>query len=132
MGRGFSIIDSSICVAVMTGLRNSAGAADDVLLNGGNLFRRNLDAQIAAGHHDAVSDVEDCVEVLDGLGLFKLGDDPGFAAVGGDTVAHQANVFSGADEGDGDGVDAVLESEFQVLIILFGEGWNAAPECRED
>ena len=63
--------------------------------------------------------------MLDGLRLFKLGDDPGFAAVGGDAIAHQADVFSGADEGDGDGVDAVLEREFEVLGVLFSERGNA-------
>ena len=63
--------------------------------------------------------------MLDGLGLFKLGDDPGFAAVSGDAVAHQADVFGGADEGNGDGVDAVLEGELEVLGIFFGQRGNA-------
>ena len=57
-------------------------------------------------------------------GLFKLGDDPSFAAVSGDAVAHQANVFCGADEGDGDGVDAVLEGEFEILGIFFSQRGN--------
>ncbi len=60
-----------------------------------------------------------------GLGLFQLGDDPGFAAQGGNAIAHQANVFRGADKGDGDGVHAVLEREFQVLGVLFGQRGNA-------
>jgi hypothetical protein len=63
--------------------------------------------------------------MLDGLGLFQLGDDPGFAAVGGDAVAHQADVFGGADKGDGDGVHAVLERELQIFGVFVGERGNA-------
>ena len=54
VGRGFSIIDSSICVAVMTGLRHCGGAADDMLLNDRNFFRRHFHAQIAARDHHAI------------------------------------------------------------------------------
>ena len=87
VGRGFSIIDSSICVAVMTGLPPRGGAADDVLLDDGNFFGGHFDAEIAAGDHDAVGDFEDVVEVIDGLRLFELGDDRDVAAVGGDDAS---------------------------------------------
>ena len=97
------------------------GAADDVLLNGGNHLRRHFNAEVAAGHHDAVGDLQNRVEMLDGLGLFELGDDPGFKAESGNAIAHQANVFGGADKGDGDGVDAVLEREFKILRVFVGE-----------
>jgi hypothetical protein len=69
--------------------------------------------------------------VFDGLGLLELGDDPGFAAVGGDAVADEANVFRGADEGDGDGVNTVLEGEFEVLRIFFSERGNADGNAGE-
>jgi hypothetical protein len=97
------------------GLGVLGGAADDVLLNGGNLLRRHFHAQIAARHHDAVGHLQNGVEMLDGLRLFQLGDDPGVAAEGGHAIAHQAHVFGGAHKGDGDGVDAVLERELQVF-----------------
>jgi hypothetical protein len=53
-----------------------------VLLDRRDLFRRYFDAKIATRDHDAVSDGEDCVEVLDGLRLFELCNDPGIPAVG--------------------------------------------------
>ena len=95
------------------------GAANDVLLNGGNLFRRNFHAQIAARHHDAVGDLQNAVEVLDGLRLFELGDDPGFAAERGNAVAHQAHIFGGADEGNGDGIDAVASARTRDPALSF-------------
>ena len=106
-------------------LAELGGAADDVLLNGGNLLRRQLDAQVAAGHHDGVGGGEDGVQVLDGLGLFQLGDDPGFAAVGRDAIAHQADILRGAHEGDGDGVHAVLQRELKILGVLFRQRGHA-------
>ena len=91
----------------------------------------SFDAEIAAGDHDAVGGLQNAVKMLDGLGLFELGDDPGFAAVGGDAIAHQANIFSGADEGDGDGVDAVFEGELEVGRVFFGERGNANRNAGE-
>jgi hypothetical protein len=69
--------------------------------------------------------VQDGVEVLDGLRLFELGDDPGFAAIGGDAIAHQANILRGADEGDGDGVDAARSANSRSAAVLVGERGNA-------
>ncbi len=63
--------------------------------------------------------------MLDGLRLFELGDDPGIAAVCGDAIAHQADVFSGAHKGDGDGVDAVIERELEIDGVFFGERGRA-------
>ena len=105
----------------MTGLRNSAARRDDVLLDGGNFFGRDFDAEVSAGDHDAVGDFEDGVEVLDGLGLFELGDDPGVGLEGGEALLDVADVVGGADEGDGDGVDALADGEDEVFLVLLGE-----------
>ena len=42
------------------------------------------------------------------------------------------DVGGGADEGKRDGVDAVVEAEFEIFAIFFGAapGWRA--RCRED
>ena len=101
------------------GLAILGGAADDVLLDGGDFFGRDFDAEIAARDHDAVGDFEDAVEMLDGLGLFELGDDPGVGLEGGEAVLDVANVVGGADEGDGDGVDALADGEDRGLLRPF-------------
>ena len=109
----------------MTGLRNSAARRMMCFWMAGTCLRRHLDAQVAASHHDGVRDCEDGVQVLDGLGFFQLGDDPGFAAQGRDAVAHQSDILRGAHKGDGDGVHAVFEGEFKVLGVFFRERRNA-------
>ena len=107
------------------GLGIFGGAADDVLLNGGDLFRRHFHAQVAAGHHDAVGDLQDGFEMLDRLRLFQLGDDPGVAAERGYAVAHQGHVFGRAHKGDGDGVDAVIERELEVFCVFLRQRGRA-------
>ena len=57
------------------GLAPCAGAADYVLLDHGNFFRRHLDAEIPARDHDSVRDFQDFLQMIDGLGLFQFGDD---------------------------------------------------------
>ena len=74
VGRGFSTIDSSICVAVITGLRHCGRSTDHMLLNDRNFFRRHLDTQIAASDHHAVGSFEDFFEMVDGLRLLQFGD----------------------------------------------------------
>src|SRR6185437_9275059 len=88
---------------------------------GGNFFRRHLDAEIATGDHDGVGDFEDAVEVLDGLGLLELGDNPGVGLEGGETIFDVADVIGGADEGDGYGIDALADGEDEVFLVLFGQ-----------
>ena len=50
------------------------GAADHVLLNDRNFFRRHLHAQIAASHHYAVGGFQYFFEMVDGLRLLQFGD----------------------------------------------------------
>ena len=97
----------------------------------GNFFGGNFDAEIAAGDHDGVGDFEDAVEVLDGLGLFELGDDPGVGIERGETVFDVADVVGGADEGDGDGVDALADGEDEVFLVLLGERWDVDGDAGE-
>ena len=52
VGREFSIIDSSTWVATMTGLALRRASLDGALLHQRHLLERQLDAEVAAGHHD--------------------------------------------------------------------------------
>ena len=69
------------------GLAPGRGAANDVLLNDRDFFRRHFDAEIAAGDHDSVGGFENFFQMIDGLRLFELGDDGNVAAVRGDDLS---------------------------------------------
>ena len=62
--------------------------------------------------------------MLDGLGLFQLGDDPGFAAEADDAIAHQTDVFGGADKRNRNRINAVLQSELKIDLVFRGQGRN--------
>jgi len=83
VGRGFSIIDSSICVAMIPacGTRGD-DAADDVLLDGGDFLGRQFDARSPRATMMASAACKNAVELLNGLGFSSLAMNPGFAAVG--------------------------------------------------
>ena len=51
------------------------GLVDDPLLQERHVLERALDAEVAAGDHDAVEGLDDLVEVVDRLRLLDLGDD---------------------------------------------------------
>ena len=97
----------------------------------GTCFEGHFDAEVAAGDHDAVEGGDDVVDVLDGLGLFDLGDDGEEAAF----LAHDAvdvfDVAAAADEGEGDDVGAGAQGPAEVVLVLFGEGGDGDGDAGE-
>ena len=69
------------------------GGADDALLHHRHLLRRQLDAEVAAGHHDAVADVEDRLQVVDRGRLLDLGQDRRAALDDAPQLRHVAGVL---------------------------------------
>ena len=65
VGSGERVIDSSICVAVITGLPGHVAEADDLLLDQRHPARRDLDPEVAAGDHHRVGDRDDAGEVIE-------------------------------------------------------------------
>ena len=96
-------------------------ATDDVLLDGGDFFGWDFDAEVSAGDHDAVGDLQDGVEVLDGLWLFEFGDDPGVGLEDRETIFDVAYVVGGAHEGDGYGIDTLADGKDEVFLVLLGK-----------
>ena len=75
VGRGSVRIDSSTCVATITGTPRRARPREDRLLHARHLLDRHLEPEIAARDHHAVGHVEDVVDMLDCLRPLDLGDD---------------------------------------------------------
>src|SRR5580698_4414646 len=95
--------------------------ANDVLLERGNFFGGKLDAEIAAGHHDSVGDLEDAVKMLDRLWLFELRNHPCVGLKRGEAVLDVTDVSGSAHERDGDDVNSLTDGKDQVLLVLFRE-----------
>lgn len=107
----------------MTGLVGGVALADHLLLRVRHLLGRNLDAQVAAGHHHAAGVGEDVVEVLDAQRALDLGvDGDVIAAVLVADLADLLDALAVADERGGDGVDAKLAAKDDVLAVALGDG----------
>src|SRR5207302_3549993 len=82
-------------------------------------------AEVAAGDHDAIADVEDVCKRVDGLRRFQLGHDVDFTAA---QIMKQRTQFddvaAAADERRGDVVELVGDGEGDVLAIFFGDRRN--------
>ncbi len=111
VGRGFCVMDSSICVAVITGTPRVARARDNLLLHHGHDFRAHLHAEIAARDHHAIGNFENRVQIRDGLRLFELGDDWSVLARASDGALRGLHILRPAHKTYGDIVDAVLQRE---------------------
>ena len=66
--------------------------------------------------------------MIDGLRLFQLGDDGNVAVVPGtvrgDDLLDHADIGGAAHERESDGIDAVVEAEFEVFAVFFGQRRN--------
>src|SRR3954465_8942418 len=74
VGRASTVIDSSTCVATITGLPARRGGGGDLLLRARHAFERHLETEIAARDHHRVARAEDFLEVLEGQRPLQLGD----------------------------------------------------------
>jgi hypothetical protein len=92
------------------------------LLGHEDLRRRDLDTEVATGDHDTVGDGEDLVKVDDALLVLNLDDDLDAGALGAEDLADGEDVLGRADERGKDHVDAVLDTELEVLLVLLGQG----------
>ena len=75
VGRGAAVIDSSIWVATIDGTPRSSARRTSCFWIRGTVLVRHLDAEVAAGDHHRVGDLEDRIERLDGRSRLDLGDD---------------------------------------------------------
>ena len=108
VGTGEEIIDSSICVATMTGLPVTSAQPDDAPLDRRHLLRRHFDAKIAARDHDAVATRDDRVEALDRRRLLQLRQ---HCCTLADQGARFVDVLRPLHEGQRDPVGAEFETE---------------------
>jgi hypothetical protein len=117
VGRGCSIIDSSICVAVITGRPRPLARGDDLLLRERHALVRQLDAQVAARDHHGVGGAEDLVDVLERLVLLDLRDDE--QAPGASPAA--ARRRRAAHEAERHVLELLLDREAHVGLVLLGD-----------
>ena len=132
VGRGSVVIDSSTCVATMTGMRCRHARARDFLLDARNALERHLEAEIAsappsrASHASRIS--SSCVERLRPL---ELRDEHRVRLV---RVHHQLSrlphVGRGLHETERDHVDAEREAETEVVHVLRRDGRRRQRDAR--
>ncbi len=92
-----------------------------------HFLRRDLDAEIAARHHDPVGRVHDRVEPLEGLAFLDLRDEERGRAARVDDLPRARHVGGAPHEGEGDGVHAEREAEREIAAVLLREGCARDP-----
>ncbi len=110
-----------MCVATITGrpIARQVRTARRWMI--GELAERDLDAEVAARHHDDVGRADDVVEVVDRGLVLDLGDDFRRRLPVLEKKAEQLDVVGLADERQRDEIDAFLEADERVAAVLFGE-----------
>src|SRR5581483_11479556 len=91
---------------------------DNTALNDRQFFVRDLNAQIAAGDHDAIRGADDFVEVGHGLLVFDFGDDERRSGMVLKELLELKQIARFANERKRNEIDADLETKENVLDIL--------------
>ena len=124
-------MESSICVAVITGIRRVARFQNNLLLHDGNFFRAHFDAQIAARDHYSIGDSENFVEIIYGFRFFELGDYRRIFSGASDGEFCGAHVRSGAHETESEIIRADDQGRLQVLAVFRGQRRNIEFDSRK-
>ena len=112
-------MESSICVAVITGLPARLHFSNHLFLNERHFFSRNFYAEVAAGNHQAVGNLKNFIQVVDALLVLDLGDDLDVACIVPlKQLTDFQNVARFAHERSGDEINALLDPEYDVIRIL--------------
>ena len=98
-------------------LTGAHGAVDQVLLDGRDLGKVDLNAHIAAGNHDAVGHSQNLVDVVDALLVLDLRDDADLGVVLVQDVADIHNVLRVAGKAGGDQVKALLDTKKNIARV---------------
>jgi len=109
-------------VAQMTGFPAMLHMAISFVLGSEHLGGRDLDAEIATGHHNTIRLLEDLGEVVEALAVFDLGNDLDPGPLRAQDRPDIPDVLRAADEGGKDHVDIVLDTKTQVVLVLLGQG----------
>ena len=99
---------------------------DQILLDGGNLFKGDLHAHVAPGNHDAVRSLQDLVDVFHALQILDLGNDAYIEpaqALG--EFPQIVDVRRSAHKACRNEVKALLCAEFQVVHVRIAEEGHA-------
>ena len=129
VGAGDLIIDSNICVAVMTGRPRAMQSRMMRFCRWGSSSMPSSDPEVAAGDHDRPRRLDDPVEVLDRGTRLDLGHDQRPAGVG--LGADAAHVVGRAHEAERHHVDALVDEGVEHAEVLGGGGGQAQAVRRD-
>ena len=80
--------------------------------------------KVTTGDHDTVRLPEDLVKVGDTLLVLDLDDDLDVCTIGAEDLTDVEDILGATDEGRKDHVDAILNTETEVVLVLLGQGWK--------
>ena len=90
-----------------------------------NLGKRNFNSEIATSDHDAVTNSQNLIEVIEALLTFNLGNHLNlWSTLLGKQVFDQRHVSCSANEGESNEINTLLHTKKNVLNVLFAN-------CRE-
>ena len=103
-------------------LSEHAALGDQVLLDRGQLFERDLHSHVSAGNHDAVAFPADVLDVVKARLVLDLGDQlDALSAVGIHEFMHVDQILAHRHEGTCHEINAVLDAEEDVRLVLLGQ-----------
>jgi hypothetical protein len=104
------------------GLASKVAHGNELLLSSKDLGGGNLDTQVTTGNHDTVSLAQNLGEVVETLTVLNLGNDLNLLALLAQNGTDVLDILGTSDERGKDHVDLVLDTKFQVVLVLLGEG----------
>ena len=131
VGRRLPVIDSSICVAVMTGLPSRLAWRMRSFLNHGDLLDGYFHPEIPPGHHHAVGDIKDLFDAIKRAGALDFGDNKRVVLEPLGGLREPPRYPCRLDKGLAHSINPLFRGKFQALTVALGKGADAEIDARQ-
>ena len=88
------------------------------------LTSRNFDTQITTSDHDAISLLEDLIEVFDTSFVLDFDNDFDIRTVWAKNLANMLDVVCSSNERRKDHVNTVLDTKLEIFFVLLRQSWK--------
>lgn len=106
------------------GLSGNVAFSNHHFLSQENLTGGYLDTEVATSNHHSITFAQDFVKVFYTLFVLDLDDDLDAGTIGTKDLTNVLDILSTANKRRKNHVDAILDAELQVLLVLFRECWK--------
>ena len=113
------------------GLTGSVGFTHDIFLNNSHAGYRSFYTEVAAGDHNAISNFEDRIQVIQGITAFNFGDNKWLVIQSFTSLPDMFNIGCTGHKALADCIQVLFGCKLQAFMVSFGKCTHTKFDTRK-